>query len=171
MYDPKTNNWTVVWDAQSSESDGPVARFSSALWIDKDDNKYVYGGQGLEGQLCDFWKFNTSGIWTQLADDEVNYGEKGMPSDNVFPGCLRGVAQWYTKDDNSLWLGLGTDLSQYGSASLWQYSIAIKQWAWVAGANSIELNTLPEPAMSSPNNFPGSRYAPATAVDGEGNLW
>jgi hypothetical protein len=55
-YDKGDLEWTAEWDTSNSSIPGPSNRRDSSMWIDKDDNVWIYGGILKEGTyLCDFW--------------------------------------------------------------------------------------------------------------------
>lgn len=171
-FDVINGRWTAVWS--SGDSAGPIPRSDNSIWIDKDDNIWVYGGlDNSFNILCDFWMYNSSSkVWTELTPQKTDqvFGDRGVESSTTYPGCLRVAATWYTHDDNSLWLSHGYS-DGYGLPAMFRYKISTGMWTWMGGSNTTcTLNQFPD-AGSSFNNYPCVRYAPVTAVDDKGNLW
>lgn len=141
------------------------------MWIDKDDNVYIYGGSSK----CDFWQFSPgSKTWTELTvgDGSLNSTEKGVENAANYPGCRRGSAYWYTPDDNSLWIFSGYDDStgDLNFPDLWRYNITSKKWAFVAGL--LQWILTDEPTFSNAFEVtPFQRWGAFSAVDAHYNLW
>lgn len=149
------------------------------MWIDKNDNIWIYGGISGEYQ-CDFWKYNTDEkMWTEYTHENssVNFGELGIESNETYPGCRRGMAVWYTADDHSLWMAFGLIYNQladliFAPPAVWKYSIESEMWMWVLGSDTARANnTEVVKGEFSVNNSPSSRWAPYSALDSNTNVW
>jgi hypothetical protein len=177
-YDKGDLEWTVEWDTSNASIPGPSNRRDSSLWIDKDDNVWIYGGILKEGTyLCDFWMYDTQArTWTEYthSNSSVNFGELGAESNDTYPGCRRGMAVWYTTDDHSLWMAFGFDFdgSSFVPPAVWKYSIESEMWMWFSGPNTPQTNnTEVIKGEYSFDNSPSGRWAPYSAIDSDNNVW
>ncbi len=108
------------------------------------------------------------------------YGTLGTPAPTNYPGSRYETASW-TDSSGNLWMfgGIGynaTGVNCYLN-DLWKFDITTHEWAWKSGNSSGEsptwglagiYGTLGVPDAS---NNPGSRQAPKSWTDANGNLW
>ncbi len=180
-YDKSILEWTVVWDEYNVSNPGPINRADSSMWIDKNNNVWIYGGKTKDGTyLCDFWMYNVvEGNWTDHTpmNSSVRFGQVGVESNITYPGCRRGMAVWYTADDHSLWMVFGLDYNyltvlSFVPPAVWKYSIASGMWMWFSGPGTPKTNNTNAVAGEfSFDNTPSSRWAPYSAIDTDNNVW
>ena len=100
--------------------------------------------------------------------------------------CIRDSAVSWTDNNGNFWLFGGYGWDSAGTPGylndLWEYSSSTKQWAWIAGSNTIPLNTS-DPAhdgafgvygtqgTAASGNTPGARIGAIAQTDPDGNLW
>jgi hypothetical protein len=128
---------------------------------------WTYGGYNNANTRyhADLWKFETaSGHWTYMGGSQSfniggTFGTKGVAAPTNFPGSrVSGVG--VTDSNNNLWLFGGTGISgTWGEFNdLWKYDIALGQWTWVSGGNSIsQAGTYGTKGVPNAANKPGSR--------------
>ena len=176
----------------------PGGRYGSYNWIDAQGNLWLFGGSGVDaagfqGQnslkyLNDLWKFSpTTGQWTWIAGiDTVTgqgaagvYGTRGTADAANYPGGRNAGATWMDASGH-VWLfgGLGIDSTgTFGFLNdLWMYTTTTNQWTWVSGDKTIVNQpgpggTFGTKGTAAADNTPGGRYAMATWIDSNGNLW
>jgi hypothetical protein len=169
----------------ASATNVPGGRETSAAWIDKSSNFWLFGGFDLDSKgnpaaLNDLWEFK-AGQWTWVSGANVInqtgvYGVQGVGAATNVPGARWSPAAWSDHNGN-LWLfgGQGYDSSANGSlADLWEYTAG--QWIWVKGPASVnQAGTYGlAPGLTIfpfVGNFPGSRFAPAYWVDTKNQFW
>lgn len=173
----------------ASPSNTPGFRGGSATWTDNNGDLWLFGGSSLDtiGGTCgssirnDLWKYNIStNMWTWINgsktfDDVANYGTKGAFNTSNIPGSRVTTITWKDANDN-LWLFGGDGVTNTSTSGylndLWKYNIALGQWVWIHGGNSI--NGAPSygnVGVSSPTNVPGARVLSFKWVDKNGNFW
>jgi len=163
----------------------PGGRETSAAWIDKSSNFWLFGGFDLDSKgnpaaLNDLWEFK-AGQWTwvsgaNVANQVATYGVQGVGAATNVPGARWSSAAWSDHNGN-LWLfgGQGYDSSGNGSlGDLWEYTGG--QWIWVKGPASVnQAGTYGlAPAITIfpyVGNFPGSRFAPGYWIDNKNQFW
>jgi hypothetical protein len=128
----------------------PGARTNAVSWTDGSGNFWLFGGFGKDGAgtlgfLNDLWEYS-GGTWTfvsgsSLANQIGIYGTPGTASTTNAPGGRQEAVGWADAAGN-LWLfgGEGEDGNNPPTANgilddLWEYSIAAKQWTFVAGSS------------------------------------
>ena len=149
----------------------PRSRENGAIWIDPNDNLWLFGGSGeffggkvgwMSTWLNDLWKFDPhSGLWTWVSGSNTTgqpgvYGEKGIPAPSNVPGARSGTAFWID-NANNLWLFAGSR-SDSGFNDLWKFDPIISQWTWIDGSNLIgQYGVYGEKGVADPCNIPGTR--------------
>ncbi|MFO0320651.1 MAG: hypothetical protein ACK5Z5_09670, partial [Neisseriaceae bacterium] len=160
-------------------------RFYPAIWIDKNQNIWIFGGSGLVaantlGLLNDLWKYIESTnqwIWvsgTNAINQTGIYGDKDTPSPINNPGGRLVNAFWVDKSGDFLMLGG----SGYGSSptfgylnDLWKYIESTNQWVWISGIMNInQPGVYGVKGMNDISNNPGSRIGSSFWIDQSGNL-
>jgi N-acetylneuraminic acid mutarotase len=182
----------------------PGGRAGAVAWTDKSGNLWLFGGAGAEsepfagyeytespGQFNDLWEFNPSTnqwAWmggSNLVNQSGVYGTLGTPAAGNIPGGRANAVSW-TDNNGNFWLFGGYGWDSAGTPGylndLWEYSSSTKQWAWIAGSNTIPLNTS-DPAhdgafgvygtqgTAASGNTPGARIGAIAQTDPDGNLW
>ncbi|MFI5130673.1 MAG: kelch repeat-containing protein, partial [Chitinophagales bacterium] len=132
-YNPSTSQWTWMkgdnvvdkpgvygLQAVAADSNKPGARYLSLSWMDNNNNLWLFGGSGFngntQGSLNDLWKYNIlTDQWVWIKGDSlVNspgvYGTQGQADINNRPGARYTSVSW-TDASGNLWLfgGYGYD--------------------------------------------------------------
>ena len=141
----------------------PGGRSRAASWIDKNNNLWLFGGDGYDVNgssglgLNDMWKFDPhTSLWAWVSGskeltcdpDPLNgypfctvqpgvYGTLGIPAAGNVPPGGKPAAAW-TDQQGNFWLfgGIGLDLSGQAKGTindLWAFSPASRQWTWMGG--------------------------------------
>lgn len=178
----------------------PGALYSSASWIDKSGNLWLFGGSNTHalsnaeiGFSNNLWKYNvTSNEWTRIQGDDTvfatgHFGKKGVASAFNRPAAKLGCIYW-TDADGYFWL-YGGQTTIYSPLfdhivtldlnDLWKYDPSINQWTWMNGDSSTFVNGAPRPisAIFGEKGIEGSLNTPGPAensgswIDRNGNLW
>jgi uncharacterized repeat protein (TIGR02543 family) len=193
---PSVNLWTWVHGANTvnqigtygtkgvaAAADLPGARSYAVSWIDSNNNRWLFGGQGYDsigtnvGALSDLWKFD--GInWTWVSGANTSsqigsYGTEGVAATANIPGAHFGAVSWIDSNDN-LWLfgGQGYDSnSNVGYLNdLWKFDGT--NWIWVSGANTVgQIGTYGAKGVAAAASVPGARWLAVSWRDSSGNLW
>ncbi len=174
----------------------PPGRWSSATWIDKDGNLWLFGGSsfnaatGSRGDLAnDLWKFSPNlNQWTWMGGSRgiglgrpAYYGTKGEPGKHNIPGPRSGAVSWTDKSGN-FWLFGGSGYDALGKSAdlndLWKLDLSAGKWTWVSGsATAIVSHHDGRPGVygtlgvASHENAPGGRSGAAGWTDPADNLW
>lgn len=177
---PTYNQWMVIWQYNAAAPAVAVGTFDAAYgpganttlcyatWVDA--SGYLWLLDGAQAM----WKYDpnpgpTFNQWARMHVGGVAaYGVQGIPSpSNVPPGRGESVCAW-TDSKNNLWLFGGQALLN----DLWKYDIAVNQWTWMSGDNTINQNPV-YGAKGTPNatNKPGSRWQYLHWIDNNDNLW
>ncbi len=121
----------------------PGGRLGSMTWSDKNDNYWLFGGNGVDakdndGYLNDLGEFNPStNEWTWMGGSSIMtpmpanggaeigvYGTLGTPAAGNLPGGRYGSADW-TNSSGNVWLFGGEGIDANGNAGylndLWRY--------------------------------------------------
>ncbi len=165
-----------------STSNMPGSRWNTVSWIDKSDNLWLFGGQGLDsagsyGRLNDLWQYDgTYWIWisgNNIIDQPSVYGTKGIPFAYNVPGARNKGVSWIDPDDN-FWLfgGYGYDGTGFSGwlNDLWQYNGTY--WTWMSGNDTRnQLGVYGTKGVASPSNIPGSRQHPISWTNPGGSFW
>ncbi len=193
-YDIATNTWTWMKGNNTANHYGiygtkgveaplnnPGSRAAYGRWIDKDDNLWLYGGNGYSknanGFLGDLWRYNmTSGNWTWMSGrDSIFqppvYESKCNWSVDRFPGNKYENRACWVDDCGYFFLFGGTSYNGH-EGDLWLYNNQSNEWTWVSGDTTT--NTGPvsgTQGVSSPLNKPGLRTGANSWIDSSGNLW
>ncbi len=143
-YDPATNMWTWISGANSSDplvprsagnyqppgttlANMPAARELATAWRDANDNLWIFGGDGLEGQTTlaftgtrfarhnDLWKYQPGAdVWTWVGGSSAGgpsvFGTHGVADPMNVPSGRLGNAAWVDAS-GAFWLYGGTDSS------------------------------------------------------------
>lgn len=147
-FNPATNEWAWVSGADTVEdlgdwgtkgefniSNRPDARTPGAVWIDNNNNFYLYGGASDDGDRNDLWVFNpTISLWSwvggsQLVDQPAQLGVQGVLTEGAWPAgicrdwCDTGI---WSDGSGNVWLmgGYYKDLDGgWGNYdTTWKYS-------------------------------------------------
>jgi N-acetylneuraminic acid mutarotase len=176
--------------------DTPGGREWATGWVDSSGHLWLFGGWGFDsagtlGFLNDLWEFDPStNEWTWMGGSSTVpalfdgqpgvYGALETPAPTNYPGSRYETASW-TDSNGNLWMfgGIGynaTGINCYLN-DLWKFDISTHQWTWKSGNSSGEslgwgmagiYGTLGVP---NTGNNPGSRQAPMSWTDANGNLW
>lgn len=194
-YDFSTNEWTWmsgdtivnqhgVYSPKgvSSPINTPGARQKGITWVDKENNLWLYGGDGYVadtlGYINDFWKYNIStNEWTWVNGDSNgcwqfgDYGTKGVYSILNNPAARRDAGSW-TDSVGNLWL-FGGQTPSWGSRNdLWKYDISLNQWMWVKGDMAgNEFAVWGTKGVPDINSKPRGKSAAVYWIDNFGNFW
>ncbi|MBX7051588.1 MAG: hypothetical protein K1X54_06105 [Flavobacteriales bacterium] len=173
-----------VWGTMgvASSSNTPGSRESACIWIDQNDNIWIFGGapEGYHG-LNDLWKYDpTTQMWTWMKGTSIDmssgsYGTLGVESATSRPGARFSAASWIDNDGN-LWLFGGNKPVESGSAQfyndLWKYNITTNNWTWMHGSNVINQNfVLGTKGIAAPGNTPCASSHHAYWKGNDGKFW
>ncbi len=165
----------------------PGCRSSFVLWIDSNNNFWLFGGAGnneivSSTFLNDLWMFNISSkMWTWMngsKDAWANgqYGIKGTPSINNYPGSRSQLTSWMDQEGN-IWLFGGNGYGATGAITgdlndLWILNITSNLWTWISGNKTLTLNGVyGENGVPAIGNYPGSRRGMVSWISSNDNLW
>lgn len=187
-FNPETLEWTWIGGSpiaeqdpiygtkgESSPSNFPGARETSATWTDNSGNFWLFGGDRHD----DLWRFDINNSeWTWISgskqlDQESVFGEKGIESDTIYPGSRR-YSMFATDSKGNFWLfggyRYGTNKGHLGD--LWMFNVKTQNWTWEGGVKDKNGKGLygiqGEPSV---DNQPGARAAGAMWIDGDDNIW
>ncbi len=153
----------------------PGARGASVSWIDKNNNLWLFGGNGIDchnnqGRLNDLWKFDvTTTNWTWMnGSDSV-----GAFGTSAGPGARQGSISWIDSHGN-LWLfgGYGNDsIGNQGHLNdLWKFNGT--NWTLVSGVDTInQSGVYGTIGQAASGNVPGSRRYSVSWIDSSDHLW
>jgi N-acetylneuraminic acid mutarotase len=193
-FDPVTLQWTWVFgdDRASAGSSygtkglplpsndpGPIEK--AATWIDRDDNLWLFGGEGTRGLSNALWKFDTTSLeWTwvagsELGNEQARYGTKGVASTSNVPGSVKDAFAW-PGANGEFWVFGGYGYTATGTGllnDLWMFDPTTLEWAWMDGSSSPGdpgfYGTLGNASLW---NYPGGRFGGVSWKAGaQGELW
>lgn len=200
LYDPVSNQWTWKGGSEvvnaipfygtlgvASADNIPGARESHQMWLDDQNNIWIFGGYGFdsngnEGYLNDLWKYDiTNQEWTWVAGSNlINkpgvYNELGIFSPGNYPGARAGSLTWQDKD-GLFWFFGGRGYDKFGSLvgylnDHWSFNPENSQWVWHGGSNfANSTGVYNQKGLSSTEFIPGARIEGSTWVDPEDKLW
>lgn len=200
MFDFRSKNWTWMSGTDSTRtlpvhgtlgisdpSNTPGAREYSSMWVDGENNLWLFGGEGTDQngdpvRYNDLWKFNTSSYeWTWIgggnAGNEAGvYGELGIASSENYPGARESSLSWIDSE-GTVWLFGGYGLDKFGSRlgqlnDLWAYDQVENNWIWHSGSDFVNsTGSYIKKGISSPDYVPGARDASTGWIDDDNNLW
>lgn len=109
----------------------PGSRFFTSGWIDKSNNLWLFGGEGIgSAEFNDLWEFTNGGwIWMNGADVDNQFGTYGTEgpgggSSTTTPGAREFSVSWVDNSGN-LWLfggfGFATENPPDHLNDLWEY--------------------------------------------------
>lgn len=188
-------NWTWISGDNSANSSGeypeegptlverlpvPGGRSGAAGWIDDDNNLWVFGGfgydgDGVRGRLNDMWYFDGSDwVWVSGSDsvDQTGaYGDQGVTATDSHPGARSTAAYW--NDSDGFWLfggfGFASDLDSGRLNDLWYFDGTA--WTWITGADSTDqAGVYGTRGVAAPGNEPGARSGAAFQPGPDGEL-
>ena len=164
----------------------PPGLIEAASWIDKNDNLWLFGGQGVTsvgGMGYDFnnlWEFSpATKEWTWISGsgggenpDYGVYGTQGIPAASNIPSGRHGATAW-TDSSGKFWLfgGFGTypaNQSWVGSNfqnDLWEFDPTTGQWTWMSGTAGGVPNSFGAPAPP-PGSYGALGVASSSNVPG-----
>lgn len=167
----------------AAASNLPGARSAAVLWLDDQDQLWLFGGAASSTQLRnDLWKYDlATGEWTWVhGEDTANapgsYGSQGVALDGNVPGARSGAVGW-RDPSGCLWLfggtGYGASGSQTGALNdLWKYDPQSNRWTWIKGTNATEAAAFyGARGLPSGVNTPGARTAACAWMGADGHLW
>jgi N-acetylneuraminic acid mutarotase len=201
-FSPSTGLWTWITGSKSNGAAGtygtkgigaagnsPGGRDSAVTWVDSSGNLWLFGGEGitspgLNGDLNDLWKFDTSTLeWTWVAGSSTGnqdgiYGTMGTAAVGNAPGSRYGASAWLDHQGR-FWLFGGNGLDSSAAANLmtpnvlndtWMFDPSISLWTWVAGSNTSQAigNYV---AGGMRGGSPGARQSAAAWIDPSGVAW
>jgi predicted Ser/Thr protein kinase len=170
------NNYT--WVNYTVEGDKPAPRGESIIWIDSQDNLFIFGGNNDSlGTLTysDLWMFNSTSMqWNLLRNEsDLVRGELGNGTSETHPGPRFGAASW-TQNDNELWFfgGIGVP-SVFIYSDVWKYTIDSDTWTWMSGQSELSFGPTDDVEYNTPSTtaLPGSTYGAGVTQDTDGNVW
>ncbi|MEJ7913427.1 MAG: kelch repeat-containing protein, partial [Chitinophagaceae bacterium] len=197
-YNPVTDEWTWMNGDKTTNmvgisgikgfaaaSNKPGSRYGGAVWKDLQGKLWMFGGKGysssLAGDLNDLWMYDpVSSEWTWVSGDNTinnagSFNVLGSSSPSNKPGSRYLSACWTDKAGN-LWMfggeGYGSTSSKGHLNDLWMYDIALKEWSWKGGDNTInQAGIYGSKGIPATSNRPGARQGTAGWSDENGNLW
>ena len=165
MYNIQTNEWTWESGPDSANNLGnygtihveaatnlpPARGETSATWVDKNNNLWLFGGaykltdQSPAFIFNDLWKYDTgthNWVWesgSSTANNPSVYGTLGVPNAANVPSSRFAYATWKDCSEN-LWLFGGYYyVNNFGDMymvnDMWRYNIATSEWTWMSGTN------------------------------------
>jgi gliding motility-associated-like protein len=152
---------------------------SNTVWVDANNNFWLFGGEGANGILFDHvWHYNTATHqWTWMAGSNTPgdfpvYGIQGVAAPGNTPGARRSYTSW--KDCNGeFWFFGGFNRPSETSADMWKFDPVTAQWTWMDGyaaANTPSGFT----TRCTPSNttIPAARFENrASWTDSQGRFW
>jgi len=195
-YNISTSEWTWVsgdkeklgtatygTKGTAAAANTPGARTNATSWIDADDNLWFFGGDstpittGLDGELNDLWKFNTTtSEWTWVTGEETfdynngDYGTQWEASDDTSPRGRTDAVAWVR--GNKLFMFGGMLGNNYKANDLWMFDPSTTQWTWLSGSKDANIKSVfDEKGTASFSTYPGARKGTTSWVDSDGNLW
>ena len=188
---PATNVWTWVSGGNTVNQIGiygtkgtpsgtniPGARSSAVSWIDINNNRWLFGGSGVDsagtsGALNDLWKFDgTNWTWvsgSNIVNQSAVYGTKGTGAGTNMPGAHYDSVSW-RDSSNNLWLFGGASASNIYLNDLWKYDGT--NWTWVSGSNlTNQSGVYGTKGVAAGTNVPGARYYAVSWIDSANILW
>ncbi|MGA2536551.1 MAG: kelch repeat-containing protein [Terracidiphilus sp.] len=114
------------------------------------------------------------------------YGALGTGAPGNAPGSRSGAASWID-GSGYLWLFGGEGIDSVGTSGhlndLWKFDPSTKEWTWIGGGNTIQVDPGCAPyhcsvsgvygtmGVPAPGNDPGGRSHSATWTDEAGHFW
>lgn len=114
------------------------------------------------------------------------YGILGTAGPGNTPGSRSGAANWIDGSGN-LWLFGGAGIDSVGTSGqlndLWMFDSSTKEWTWIGGSNTIQVDPGCTPyhcsvnavygtmGVPAPGNNPGGRSLGVTWTDKAGHFW
>jgi hypothetical protein len=114
------------------------------------------------------------------------YGILGTAAPGNTPGSRSGAANWIDSSGN-LWLFGGAGIDSVGTSGqlndLWMFDSSTKEWTWIGGSNTIQVDPGCTPyhcsvnavygtrGVPAPGNNPGGRSLSVTWTDKAGHFW
>ncbi|MFY0673377.1 MAG: T9SS type A sorting domain-containing protein [Bacteroidia bacterium] len=159
----------------------PGGRSASSAWKDADGNFWLFAGNGYDangvyGSFNDFWKFDGSN-WTWMHGANTRnsagvYGKKYEENASNIPGARSSSMCWHDAN-GKIWVfgGYGRDNSNTTGRlnDLWRFDGS--NWAWVAGAKTINQNaTYNVLNVTSNSSVIGARSACVKIINGNETL-
>ncbi len=156
----------------------PGSRSDHVMWIDSQDNIWVFGGDGWASttpnggsanRLNDLWKFDGTN-WTWVAGNngyfqQGIFGTKGIGDPNNTPGARYDAMGWINNNDELYLFGgiahgqisaTGTTSSLSPINDLWKFDGT--NWIWIGGADTLRsLGVYGSKGTVSPDNIPSAR--------------
>ena len=168
LFDSKTKTWSWVDGDKKINSCGnytehdlltPSARSDSIVWVDSNDNLWMFGGNGIiscdgstktkTGYLNDLWMYSLKQHrWNLIrgileGNNFGHYGTRLIPDKANTPGSRSRAVSWVDDNDN-LWLfgGIGYGNPDFNASGMlndiWEYNIKYNTWVWVNGNSTID---------------------------------
>jgi hypothetical protein len=211
-YDPLTGMWAWMHGEKITDAipvfgtkgiaapqNTPGALHSSATWVDKTGNLWLYGGSSSQASLNvrsgfsnDLWKYSVNtNQWTWVQGDDTvfatgHYGVKGIASAANRPGARYRSIYW-TDPDGNFWLYGGQAAVRQPSGlwtaadlnDLWKYTPTTNQWTWMHGDTTIFVNGIYQSipivfgnkGKEAASNTPGPIESSSSWTDKNGDLW
>jgi len=163
----------------------PGARMRPATWTDGNDNLWMMGGFGYDGNghignMNDLWKFSMmyrTWFWikgSSITESQGLYGTIGVSDPLNNPRSRFGSVTW-TDQSGNLWMFGGEYDGSSGPSflnDLWKFNPTTNQWTWIGGDSTFNgqpvFGTIGVP---DPGNIPGARTKAVSWTDNTGNLW
>lgn len=194
-YDPKTAMWTWVSGTNTATPTGNYGTMGqaaatnipggrgyagSAVWIDSNNNFWMFGGQGQSTTttlvaMNDLWKYEpVADMWTwvggtNLGNQNGVYGTQGSPSTANIPGGRGGAVGWVDAA-GMFWMYGGNGYTSATTtmerlSDLWKYNPITNEWTWVSGGNvtgsAANMGNYGTRNVTASTNRPGGRSQPA----------
>jgi len=158
---------------------------------------YGFDADQNAGELNDLWEFNFSAKeWAWMAGSSTIgsnagqpgvYGTLGSAAPANIPGGRDNAAAW-TDNSGSFWLFGGEGVDANGDFAqlddVWEFDPTTKEWSWMGGSSTLPTACATATnahcgwptvygalGVAAPGIGPGSRVAPATWKDKDGNFW
>ena len=177
LYDPTTNMWTWVEGHRhllAHITDDPLLlefpgeEVFSRGWLRGSDSLFLFdpfhrevwlyqpstSKWQLEWKVPNAKQFVIGDLYTAYDSGYGNYGTKGIPTSQTYPGMRSRFAQWTDKNGN-YWIFGGRGVSTQARKSpddlidIWKYDVDSKLWTWMGDIIHRRTDTTPGYRSSS----------------------
>ncbi len=153
-YQVSTNEWIWMKGPNAADDPGsygtmgvevlsncpPSRAQTNAAWTDKDNNLWLFGGNGNFGKEGDMWKYNpltNNWVWMKgpnIGNQPPVFGTRGVADPANNPGGRAVHAKWKDGKDD-LWFFAGSNNLNFWGNDVWKFNIASNNWTWIGGTN------------------------------------
>ncbi len=178
MHGPKLVNQFGSYGTlgQQSPSNVPGARAQYMAWMDKENNIWLFGGNGYgesgaAGPLSDLWKYSIKDTaWTWVAGAKT-INQTGSYTGTVYPGARHSLTGW-ADAAGKIWLFGGTNALGHRFSDLWKFDPVTNQWSFVKGDQTFsQFGVYGTRGVPNIANKPGGRYVMVGWTDVHGHFW